>query len=211
MMPGIFMSQLSWISCINLEFSLLYSLFSLVIYFIIAVQSLSCVWIFTIPWTAVQQAPLPFTISQGLLRFMSIELVMPSHPLSSPSPPALNLSQHQGFFQRVGSSQQVARVLNFSFSISIHLKHSISSVYVTIPIYFQYVEETDQREWCIPVERSADCDGVPGGCRFLFSLIPKPWLYSDLFTATCLPIKSCFAQAGLIGFLPLLSKRVLIH
>ena len=193
MMPGIFMSQLSWISCINLEFSLLYSLFSLVIYFIIAVQSLSCVWIFTIPWTAVQQAPLPFTISQGLLRFMSIELVMPSHPLSSPSPPALNLSQH------------------FSFSISIHLKHSISSVYVTIPIYFQYVEETDQREWRIPVERSADCDGVPGGCRFLFSLIPKPWLYSDLFTATCLPIKSCFAQAGLIGFLPLLSKRVLIH
>ena len=35
----------------------------------------------------------------------------PSHPLSSPSPPALNLSQHQGFFQWVGSSHQVAKVL----------------------------------------------------------------------------------------------------
>ena len=36
-----------------------------------------------------------------------------SHPLSSPSPPALNLSQHQGLFQWVSSSQQVAKVLEF--------------------------------------------------------------------------------------------------
>ena len=34
-----------------------------------------------------------------------------SHPLSSPSPPALSLSQHQGLFQWVGSSHQVAKVL----------------------------------------------------------------------------------------------------
>ena len=36
-----------------------------------------------------------------------------SHPLSSPSPPTLNLSQHQGFFQWVSSSHQVAKVLEF--------------------------------------------------------------------------------------------------
>ena len=36
-----------------------------------------------------------------------------SHPLSSPSPPALNLSQHQGFFKRVSSSHQVAKVMEF--------------------------------------------------------------------------------------------------
>ena len=36
-----------------------------------------------------------------------------SHPLSSPSPPTFNLSQHQGLFQRVSSSHQVARVLEF--------------------------------------------------------------------------------------------------
>ena len=36
-----------------------------------------------------------------------------SHPLSSPSPPAFNLSQHQGLFQRVRSSHQVAKVLEF--------------------------------------------------------------------------------------------------
>ena len=36
-----------------------------------------------------------------------------SHPLSSPSPPALNLSQHQGLFKWVSSSHQVAKVLDF--------------------------------------------------------------------------------------------------
>ena len=38
--------------------------------------------------------------------------------LSSPSPPALNLSQHPGLFKWVSSSHQVAKVLGFSFSIS---------------------------------------------------------------------------------------------
>ena len=37
------------------------------------------------------------------------------HPLSSPSPPALNLSQHQGLFKWVSSSHQVAKVLEFQF------------------------------------------------------------------------------------------------
>ena len=42
----------------------------------------------------------------------------PSHPLSSPSPPAFNLSQHEGLFQWVVSSYHVAKYWNFSFSIS---------------------------------------------------------------------------------------------
>ena len=37
--------------------------------------------------------------------------IQPSHPLLSPSPPAFNLSQHQGLFQWVSSSQKVAKVL----------------------------------------------------------------------------------------------------
>ena len=41
------------------------------------------------------------------------DAIQPSHPLSSPSPPAFYLSQHQGFFQWVSSSQQVAKVLEF--------------------------------------------------------------------------------------------------
>ena len=41
------------------------------------------------------------------------DAIQPSHPLSSPSPPAFSLSQHQGLFQRVSSSHQVAKVLEF--------------------------------------------------------------------------------------------------
>ena len=39
------------------------------------------------------------------------DAIQTSHPLSSPSPPAFNLFQHQGIFQRVGSLHQVAKVL----------------------------------------------------------------------------------------------------
>ena len=51
------------------------------------VQSLSPIWLFAIPWTAVRQASLSFTISWSSLKLMSVELVMPSshlilcHPL----------------------------------------------------------------------------------------------------------------------------------
>ena len=41
------------------------------------------------------------------------DAIQPSHPLLSPSPPAFNLSQHQGLFQWVSSSHQVAKVLEF--------------------------------------------------------------------------------------------------
>ena len=55
------------------------------------VQSLSCVWLFTIPWTTASQVSLSITNSQNLLKFTSIESVMPSnhlilcHPLLLPS------------------------------------------------------------------------------------------------------------------------------
>ena len=39
------------------------------------------------------------------------DAIQPSHPLSSSSPPAFNLSQHQGLFQSVNSLHQVAKVL----------------------------------------------------------------------------------------------------
>ena len=41
------------------------------------------------------------------------DAIQPSHPLSSPSPPAFNLSQHQGLFQWVSSSYPMAKVLEF--------------------------------------------------------------------------------------------------
>ena len=41
------------------------------------------------------------------------DAIQPSHPLSSPSPHALNISQHQGLFKWVSTSHQVAKVLEF--------------------------------------------------------------------------------------------------
>ena len=80
-----------------------------------SVQSLSHVWLFATPWTAACQACLSFTMFQSLLKLMFIELVMPSTISSSvvPFSSCPNLSQHQGLFQWVKSSHEVAKVLEF--------------------------------------------------------------------------------------------------
>ena len=58
-------------------------------------------------------------VHHQLLEFTQIHVyrvhdaIQPSHPLSSPSPPAPNPSQHQGLFQWVNSSHEVAKVLEF--------------------------------------------------------------------------------------------------
>ena len=44
--------------------------------FVVVIQPLSSVQLFMTPWTAALQAPLSFTISRSLLKFMSIEWVM---------------------------------------------------------------------------------------------------------------------------------------
>ena len=46
------------------------------------------------------------------------DAVQPSHPLSPPTPPEFNLSQHQALFQWVSPLHQVAKVLEFSISAS---------------------------------------------------------------------------------------------
>ena len=81
-----------------------------------SVQSLSRVRLFVTPWSAAHQASLSITNSWSLFMLMSIESVMPSNHLilcRPPSPPALNLSQHQGLFKWVSSSHQLAKVLEF--------------------------------------------------------------------------------------------------
>ena len=57
-----------------------YSIFISIFQFVV-VQVLSCVWFFVTPWTATHQASLSFTISWSLLKFTSIELVLPSNHL----------------------------------------------------------------------------------------------------------------------------------
>ena len=79
-----------------------------------SVQSLNRVRLFETPWTA---AGLP--VHHQLLESTQTHVhwvgdaIQPSHPLSAPSPPALNLSQHQSLFQWVSSLHQVAEVLEF--------------------------------------------------------------------------------------------------
>ena len=48
---------------------------------VVLVQLPSRAWLLTTPWTAAHQASLSFTVSQSLLKLMSIELVMPSNHL----------------------------------------------------------------------------------------------------------------------------------
>ena len=60
-----------------------------------------------------------FPVHHQLLEFTEThaqrvsDAIQPSHPLSSPSPPAPNPSQHQSLFQWVNSSHEVAKVLEF--------------------------------------------------------------------------------------------------
>ena len=80
-----------------------------------SVQSLSHVRLFATTWTAARQASLSITnpqFTQTHIYWVG-DAILPSHPLPSPSPPASNLSQHQGLFQWVNSSHEVAKVLEY--------------------------------------------------------------------------------------------------
>jgi len=89
-------------------------------YFIIVVQSLSCVWLFATPWTSAHQASLFFTIFWSLLKLIFTELMMPSnhlklcHPLLLPSVfPSIKI-----FFSELALCIRLPKCWSFSFSIS---------------------------------------------------------------------------------------------
>ena len=82
------------------------------------VQWLSHVWLFVTPWTPAHQASLSFTISQSLLKLMSIELAMPSNHLILCHPLLLLPSVFASI--RVFSNESVLRIrwsMYWSFSI----------------------------------------------------------------------------------------------
>ena len=79
------------------------------------------------PWTAARQASLSITNSHEFAQTYVLRVgdaIQPSNPLSSPSPPTFNLSQHQGLFQWVSSSYQMPKYWSFSFNISPSTEHS---------------------------------------------------------------------------------------
>ena len=100
----------------NISFSYIY--FNGNLLYVVVVQSLSRVRLFVTPWTAAQQASLPFTISWSLLKLMFIESVQPSCPPLSPSPPAFNLSSIRVFSNELTLRMRWPKYWSFSISPS---------------------------------------------------------------------------------------------
>ena len=101
-MPTCLYSRALWISHPSLSHS--------------SVQSLSHVRLFVTPWITARRASLSITISRSSLRLTSIESVMPSSHLILCRPLLLLPlipPKHQGLFQWVNSSHEVAKVLEF--------------------------------------------------------------------------------------------------
>ena len=96
-------------------------------HFVVVVQSLNCVQLFLTPWTAACQASLSFTISQSLLKLMSIESVMPSNHLILSHPLLLLPSIFPSirvFFNELVLHIRWPYYWCFSFSISTFSKYS---------------------------------------------------------------------------------------
>ena len=78
-----------------------------------SVQSLSHVWLCDPVNRSMAGLPVHHQLPESTQTHVHWvgDAIQPSHPLSSPSPSALDLSQHQGLFKWVSSSHQVAKVL----------------------------------------------------------------------------------------------------
>ena len=87
---------------------------------------------------------------------------LPSHPLSSPSPPSFNLSQHQGLFKWVSSSHQVAKVLGFQLQHQSFCKTQNSGL---------RSKEEKPRD---PINQSSRCNTQEG----LLTVVKTGWLWS---------------------------------
>jgi len=83
-------------------------------------QLLSHVRLFVTPWAAAHQVSLHITNSWSLLKLVHRvgDAIRLSHPLSSPSPHAFNLSQHQGLSNESVLRIRWSKYWSFSFSIS---------------------------------------------------------------------------------------------
>ena len=104
------------------------------IYILISLVTQSCLTL----WDPRDCGTLGFPVLHHLPEFTQTHVrwvgdaIQPSHPLLPPSPPALNLSQHQGLFPWAGSLHHVAKVLE------LQLQHQS----------FQWMFRVDMRRYC---------------------------------------------------------------
>ena len=115
---GVFTSELAvhirWPKYWSFSFSLLYGLTLTSVHdYQFSSVTQSCLTL----WDPMDCSTPGFPVHHQLLELIKTHVhwvgdaIQPSHPLSSPFPPAFNLSQHQGLFQWVSSSHQVVKVL----------------------------------------------------------------------------------------------------
>jgi len=79
------------------------------------------------------------------------DAIQPSHPWSPPSPPAFNLSQHQGLFQWISSSHQVAKVLE------LQLQYQSFQWIFRVNIYCNYSQYTNIQVWAVQFRAVVTC------------------------------------------------------
>ena len=89
------------------------------------VQSLSHVWLFVTPWTTAPALPVHHQFPESTQTHVHRvdDAIQPSHPLSSPSPPAPNPSQHQGLLSESVLCIRWQKYWSFSLSISPSNEH----------------------------------------------------------------------------------------
>ena len=116
---GTFACKIVWVTFIRPQFLLLINPQFPVL--IVAVHLLSSAQLFVIPWTAAHQASLSYTISHGLLKLMSIELVVLSNHLNLCHPllllPSI-LPSIRVFSNGLALLIRWSKYWSFSFSIS---------------------------------------------------------------------------------------------
>ena len=186
-----------------ITFWTLYSLLSLIfilallIYSLIqssSVQSLRCVWLFAIPWTAARQASMAITNSQSLLKLMSIESMMTSNHLILCHPLLFSPSIFPSI--RVFSNVSALRIRwpkywSFSFNISPSNEHpglisfrmdwlDLLAVQGTLKSLLRHHSSKASILWCSAL---FDCSLITLWLLSDHSLITL-WLLSDHFSIT---------------------------
>ena len=119
------------------------------------------------------------------------DAIQPSHPLSSPSPPAPNPSQHQSLFQWVNSSHEVAKVLQFPRQHIKKQRHHFAdkdpySQSYSFPSSHVQMWELDHKEdwvhenWCFQTVALEKTLEIPLDSKEIKPVNPKgnqPWIF----------------------------------
>ena len=125
------------------------------------------------------------------------DAIQPSHPLSSPSPPAFNLAQHQDLFQWISSSHQVAKVLE--------LQHQ----------YFQWLFRVDfQGTLKSLLQHHSSKASILWHSAFVMVQLSHPYMTAGktipltiwTFVAKVMSLLLKRLSSFVIGFLPILNK-----